>query len=234
MISGVKWMFRWRSGCASSISPPYYDGSVSGSVLEELAGPIAAAVAAAGGDGEPVRLDRPADPAHGDYASAVALALARPLKAAPRQIAERIVEGIDSPWIEDAEIAGPGFINLRLRPSWYGHVVARVLAEGDGYGTGAATARRRVQVEFVSGNPTGPVTVGTARNAAYGDALARLFAFAGHEVEREYYFNDAGRQVELFGASLQARARGQEPPEDGYQGEYVGELAASLELDADA
>ena len=86
----------------------------------------------------------------------------------------------------------------------------------------------------MSGNPTGPVTVGTARNAAYGDALARLFAFAGHDVEREYYFNDAGRQVELFGASLQARARGQEPPEDGYQGEYVTALADQLGLDADA
>ena len=92
-------------------------------MLDELAGPIAAAVAAAGGDGAPVRLDRPADPSHGDYASAVALALAGPLKAPPRQIAERIVEGIDSPWIEGAEIAGPGFINLRLRPAWYGHVL---------------------------------------------------------------------------------------------------------------
>src|SRR5690349_21268936 len=146
MISGVKWMFRWRSGCASSMAPPYYDGLVSGSVLDELAGPIAAAVAAAGGDGAPVRLDRPADPAHGDYASAVALALAGPLKSPPRQIAERIVEGINSPWIEGAEIAGPGFINLRLRPAWYRHVLARVLAEGDGYGTGAAAEHRRVQV----------------------------------------------------------------------------------------
>ena len=86
----------------------------------------------------------------------------------------------------------------------------------------------------MSGNPTGPVTVGTARNAAYGDSLARLFAFAGHDVEREYYFNDAGRQVELFGASLRARARGEEVPEDGYQGEYVAEIAAELGLGPDA
>src|SRR5690242_16021608 len=171
MISGVKWMLRCRSGVASSIAPPYYDGSMSGSVLQELAGPLEAAVSAAGGDREPVRLDRPSDVAHGDYASAVALALAKPLKAPPRQIAERIVAGIDSPWIGSAEVAGPGFINLRLQPAWYGHVVNRVLDEGDRFGSGAANRRQRMQVEFVSGNPTGPVTVGSARNAAYGDAL---------------------------------------------------------------
>jgi arginyl-tRNA synthetase len=207
---------------------------MSGSVLQELAQPLQAAVAAAGGDAEPVRLDRPADASHGDYASAVALALAKPMKAPPRQIAERIVEQLDSPWISGAEIAGPGFINLRLQPSWYQHVVARVLDEGDRFGAGAAARPQKLQVEFVSGNPTGPVTVGSARNAAYGDSLARLFGFAGHEVQREYYFNDAGRQVDLFGASLQARARGQEPPEDGYQGAYVTELAAELGLEPDA
>jgi len=207
---------------------------MSGSVLQELAGPLEAAVSAAGGDAEPVRLDRPSDVAHGDYASAVALALAKPLKASPRQIAERIVAGIDSPWIDSAEIAGPGFINLRLQPAWYGHVVGRILDDGGRFGSGAATKRQRMQVEFVSGNPTGPVTVGSARNAAYGDALARLFTFAGHDVEREYYFNDAGRQVDLFGASLRARARGEEPPEDGYQGSYVAEVAAELGLPPDA
>src|SRR6478672_4633486 len=130
MISGVKWMFRCRSAGASSIAPPYYDGLMSGSVLQELAQPLQAAVAAAGGEAEPVRLDRPADASHGDYASAVALALAKPMKAAPRQIAERIVEQLHSPWIEGAEVAGPGFINLRLQPGWYGHVVERVLDEG--------------------------------------------------------------------------------------------------------
>ena len=137
------------------------------------------------------------------------------------------MERLESPWIEGAEIAGPGFINLRLQPGWYGHVVERVLDEGARFGAGAAAHPQRMQVEFVSGNPTGPVTVGSARNAAYGDSLARLFSFAGHEVEREYYFNDAGRQVELFGASLRARGRGEEVPEDGYQGEYVAEIAAA-------
>src|SRR3954451_25384727 len=114
MISGVKWMFRWRSPGASSIAPPYYDGSMSGSVLSELAEPLRAAVSAAGGNGEPVRLERPGDPAHGDNGTGAPLALAKPMKAAPRQIAERIVEQLQSPWIEGAEIAGPGLINLRL------------------------------------------------------------------------------------------------------------------------
>ena len=207
---------------------------MSGSVLDELAAPLRDAVAAIGGDGAPLQLDRPADATHGDYASAVALTLAKPLASAPRAIAERILEGLDSPWIDSAEIAGPGFINLRLRASWFGHVVTRVLDEGTAYGGGAAALHQRVQVEFVSANPTGPMTVATARNAAYGDALARLFSFAGHTVEREYYFNDAGRQVELFGASLKARALGEEPPEDGYQGEYVAEVAAALGLADDA
>src|SRR3954453_2379739 len=190
MISGVKWMFRCRSPGASSIAPPYYDGSMSGSVLSELAEPLRAAVSAAGGDGEPVRLDRPADAAHGDYASAVALALAKPMKAAPRQIAQRIVEQLQSPWIEGTDIAGPGFINLRLRPGWYGHVVGRVLDEGARFGAGAAARPQRRRVEVGSGNPTRPGTGGGARNPASGVALARVFSFAGHEVEREYYFND--------------------------------------------
>jgi len=203
-------------------------------VLAELETPLADAVSEVGGDGVPVRLERPADASHGDYATGVAMALARPLRAAPREIAGRIVDRLESPWIDSAEIAGPGFVNLRVSPAWYRHVVERILDEGGDYGAGAAGSRERIQVEFVSGNPTGPVTVATARNAAYGDSLARLFAFAGHEVSREYYFNDAGRQIDLFGASLRARARGEEPPEDGYMGEYVPELAARLDVDPDA
>ena len=110
---------------------------MSGSVIAELAEPLSEAVAALGADGAPVRLERPADPTHGDYASAVAMSLAKPLRSAPREIAGRILERLDSPWVEGAEIAGPGFINLRLTPSWYGHVVSRILAEGGGYGAGA-------------------------------------------------------------------------------------------------
>src|SRR4051794_20320168 len=220
---------------AATLTPrPLYDPRMSGSVLAELAAPLADAVAGVGGDGASLRLERPNDPRHGDYASGVAMTLAKPLRSAPREIAGRIVERIDSPWLTGAEIAGPGFINLRVTPSWLGHVVGRVLDEGARYGAAAAAAPQRIQVEYVSANPVGPLTVGSARNAAYGDALSRLFAFAGHEVSREYYFNDAGRQIDLFGASLAARARGEEPPEDGYQGAYVADVAASLGLPADA
>jgi arginyl-tRNA synthetase len=207
---------------------------MSGSVLGELAEPLAAAVGAVGGDGAPVRLERPSDPSHGDYATAVALSLAKPLRAAPREIAGRIAEQLDSPWIDTTDVAGPGFINLRVTPAWYAHVVDRVLGGEGRYGAGAVASPERIMVEYVSANPVGPLTVGSARNAAYGDSLARLFAFAGHTVGREYYFNDAGRQIELFGASLQARARGEEPPEDGYQGEYVADVARDLGLPTDA
>src|SRR5579871_133807 len=186
-----------------------------------------------GADGADLRLERPADPAHGDYASAVALGLARQLRQPPRAIAEQIAGGLDSPLVDAAEVAGPGFVNLRLSHEWYRRAVDAVLDAGARYGAGAPTGRR-IQVEFVSANPVGPVTVGSARNAAYGDSLARLFSFAGDEVSREYYFNDAGRQIDLFGASLKARASGLEPPEDGYQGEYVTELAAQIGLSPDA
>ncbi len=207
---------------------------MSASPVEELAAAVQRAVAAVGGDGTPVRLDRPNDPGHGDYATAVALQLAKPLRSPPREIASRIAAAVESDHIASVDVAGPGFLNLRVSAAWQRHAVERVLAQESRYGSGAAAHPQRVQVEYVSGNPTGPVTVATARNAAYGDSLARLFEFAGHDVGREYYFNDAGRQVDLFGASLRARARGEEPPEDGYRGEYVGELAAGLGLDPDA
>ena len=119
-------------------------------------------------------------------------------------------------------MAGPGFLNLFMSDSWYAGVVAAVAAE-DEFGRGDQGAR--VNVEFVSANPTGPITVASARHAAYGDSLARVLELAGNEVDREYYVNDFGTQVQRFGASLAARADGQDPPEDGYQGEYVTELA---------
>ena len=204
------------------------------SPVSELAAPLEQAIAAVGGDGAPVRLERPADASHGDYASAVALGLARTLRAAPRDIAGRIGERLESPWIASVEVAGPGFINLRVAPSFHRHVVQRVLEEGERYGAGAASNPQRVQVEYVSGNPTGPVTAATARNAAYGDSLARLFEFAGHTVQREYYFNDAGRQMELFGESLWARAHGEPVPEGGYEGAYLEEVVDRLRLPPDA
>jgi arginyl-tRNA synthetase len=180
--------------------------------------------------GAPVALERPADPAHGDYATNVPLRLAGRDGRAPREIAAELAErarGVTG--IARAEVAGPGFLNLFLEDSWFVDALDAMLAAGDAFGGGsAAHAERvaeRVQVEMVSANPTGPVTVASARNGAYGDSVARLLAFAGHEVEREYYYNDAGAQMDLFRASVEAYRRGEEPPEDGYRGDYVAQLA---------
>jgi arginyl-tRNA synthetase len=176
--------------------------------------------------GAVVVLERPGDPTHGDYATNAAMRLAGMRKQAPRAIAEELVELATAlPDVDRAEIAGPGFVNLWLSPAWYRDALAEILAAGRDYGGGSAAAREKVQVEMVSANPTGPIVVSAARNGAYGDSVARLLAFAGHDVEREYYYNDAGAQMDLFRASVEARRRGEEPPEDGYQGDYVAELA---------
>jgi arginyl-tRNA synthetase len=178
--------------------------------------------------GVDVTLERPSKPEHGDYATNVALRLARERKRAPMELAEELAEAASSlPGVAAASVAPPGFLNLELEAAWYGEALAEMLAARGDYGAGwAADTRERVQVELVSANPTGPLTVGSARNAAYGDAVGRLLAFAGNEVEREYYFNDVGEQIDRFRASVAARARGEEPPADGYQGDYVAELAA--------
>jgi arginyl-tRNA synthetase len=176
--------------------------------------------------GTDVALERPGDAAHGDYATNVAMRLAGVRKQAPRAIAEELVEQASAlPQVERAEIAGPGFVNLWLTPAWYADALAEILAAGDAYGGGSASPKERVQVELVSANPTGPIVVSAARNGAYGDSVARLLAFAGHEVEREYYYNDAGAQMDRFRASVEARRRGEEPPEDGYHGDYIADLA---------
>jgi len=127
--------------------------------------------------------------------------------------------------VADAQVAAPGFLNLWMSPAWYGEALSEILAAGGDYGAGTADTRERVQVELVSANPTGPLTVASARNGAYGDSVGRLLAFAGHEVEREFYVNDLGAQVELFRASVEARAKGEEPPDGGYAGEYVAQIA---------
>jgi arginyl-tRNA synthetase len=188
--------------------------------LERLAGELAGVAGAA------VELERPSDPAHGDFASNVALRLAPARGRAPREIANELREAAERiAGVERAEVAGPGFLNLFLDRDWYGEAVAEMLAAGPDYGAGSASPRERVQVELVSANPTGPLTVGSGRNAAYGDSLARLLAFAGHQVEEEYYVNDRGTQINLFRASVEARRRGEEPPEGGYQGDYVLDIA---------
>jgi arginyl-tRNA synthetase len=188
--------------------------------VRELADALAAVA------GAPVALDRPSDPAHGDYATNVALQLAGRQRRAPREIAEELAAaaaGIDG--VREATVAGPGFVNLDLDDAWFAGALVAMLAAGDGFGGGSAAEPERVQVEMVSANPTGPVTVASARNGAYGDSVARLLEFAGHGVEREYYYNDAGAQIDKFRASVDAVRRGEEPPEDGYRGDYVAALA---------
>jgi arginyl-tRNA synthetase len=178
--------------------------------------------------GAAVVLERPSDPAHGDYATNVALQTAPRHRRPPRELAAELAErAAELEEIERAEAAGPGFVNLWVTTAWLAGALAEV---GPDYGAGSPERPQKVQVELISANPAGPLTVGSARNGAYGDSVARLLSYAGHQVEREYYFNDAGRQVELFRASVEARRRGEEPPEDGYQGEYINELAA---LDVD-
>ena len=177
--------------------------------------------------GSPVELERPGDANHGDYATNVALRLAPSKRRAPRDLAAEIAAGaVALGLVDSAEPAGPGFVNLRVSDAWLADAIGEILEAGDAFGAGWAQTRERVQVEMVSANPTGPLTVAHARNAAYGDSVARLLEFAGHEVEREYYYNDAGRQMERFYASVEAVRRGEEPPEDGYRGDYIAELAS--------
>ncbi|CAB4341833.1 unannotated protein [freshwater metagenome] len=209
------------------------------SPLDDLNAGLTASVAAlAGGQPVPVQLqlEAPKQPEHGDYATNAALAVAKGLGVQPRDFAEQLTEELGrrlGPSLVSAEIAGPGFVNLVLADGWYDGAVDAVLAAGDGWGGAVAEHPLQINVEFVSANPTGPVHVGGTRNAVYGDALARLFSFVGHKVHREYYVNDAGSQIRALGVSVQARARGEEPPEDGYQGEYIIALAADIPGAAD-
>jgi arginyl-tRNA synthetase len=178
--------------------------------------------------GAQVLLERPGNPEFGDYATSVALKAAPAQRKVPRELAEEVAgrAGLIA-GVESASVAGPGFVNLVMSPAWYGEVLAEILRDGDRYGAGTPAPKQRVQVEFVSANPTGPLTVASARNAAYGDSVARLLAFAGHDVEREFYVNDVGEQIEVFRAAVEARARGEEPPPGAYTGEYMADLAAS-------
>jgi arginyl-tRNA synthetase len=176
-------------------------------------------------------LERPKKAGFGDFSTNAAMLLAPALKAPPREIAEKLGAALQArlgSQVERVEVAGPGFLNIFLADDWYSAAAGEILAAGAGYGGGTADPPEKVQVEFVSANPTGPLTAASGRHAAYGDALLRLFRFQGHEVEGEYYFNDAGGQITRFGASIVARARGESPPEDGYQGEYVVELARQI------
>jgi arginyl-tRNA synthetase len=174
-------------------------------------------------------LERPKKAGFGDYSTNAAMLLAPVLGEPPRAVAERLGAALKERLagrVDKVEVAGPGFLNLFLADAWYLSAVDEVLAAGDAFGRGGES--RRIQVEFVSANPTGPLTAASGRHAAFGDALARILELAGNTVEREYYFNDGGGQIQRLGASILARARGEEPPEDGYQGEYVAELAGQI------
>jgi arginyl-tRNA synthetase len=174
----------------------------------------------------PVSLERPGDPEHGDYATNIALRLAPARNMAPRDLAADIASRASSDGlVASAEPAGPGFVNFRVSDEWLAGAVAEIVGD-PGFGGGSVAVPERIQVEMVSANPTGPITVASARNGAYGDAVARLLAFAGHDVEREYYYNDSGAQMDRFRESVEAIRRGEEPPEDGYTGAYMTELAA--------
>jgi len=202
-------------------------------VKAELEAWIAAAVAAAAPEHAalPIVLERPKQAQHGDYASNAALQLGKRMKRNPRELAQALVAALPpSRWVERTEIAGAGFINVFASPEARQSVVARILAGRDAFGRAAAWQGRRVMVEFVSANPTGPLHVGHGRQAALGDAIANLLQWQGAQVTREFYYNDAGQQIQNLAISVRARAQeilGEHAtfPEDGYRGEYIRELA---------
>jgi arginyl-tRNA synthetase len=203
--------------------------------LQELDASVRSAAAAVrGGDDDvagQIRVERSRREGQGDFSTNAAMLLAPALQEPPRAVAERIAAELSGRLgtdLERTEVGGPGFLNLFLSDLWYRRALESVLAAGERFGGGGADPAERVIVEFVSANPTGPLVAASGRHAAYGDALARILEHHGHSVWREYYFNDAGNQIRLLGESVRARARGEEVPEGGYQGEYVAELASEI------
>lgn len=190
------------------------------------------------GAGDKAAFESPKVAAHGDLACTAAMQLAKPLKLNPRQVAESLrAILLKAPaferWVDAIEIAGPGFINIRLKPAAKQETVREVLQAGAAYGTQAAGSGQRMIVEFVSANPTGPLHVGHGRQAALGDAICNLFATQGAQVWREFYYNDAGVQIQTLAASTQARAKGLKPgdaawPESAYNGDYIADIAADF------
>jgi arginyl-tRNA synthetase len=177
-------------------------------------------------------LERPPKPEFGDYSTNAAMLLAPTLGEQPRGIAERLAEELQGrleAQLERVEVAGPGFLNLFLSDDWYRGAASALAAAGEAIGRPAgAGPQESINIEFVSANPTGPLTAASGRHAAYGDAVAKVLEFVGHPVEREYYVNDRGGQIERFAASIAARMRGEPVPEGGYEGEYLNQIAATL------
>jgi arginyl-tRNA synthetase len=208
--------------------------------LEDLRAAVqdAAASLRGGGDGTgpAPTLEHARKPEFGDYSTNAAMLLAPVLGEPPRAIAEQLAELLADRLgdrLDRVEVAGPGFLNLFLADAWYRDALRGVVDAGDEYGSAAGNVGERVLVEFVSANPTGPLTAAGGRHAAYGDALARILEFRGNQVEREYYINDHGSQIRKLGESIRARARGEDVPEGGYEGDYVRDLAAELPGAAD-
>ncbi len=182
-------------------------------------------------DGVPtqVTVERPRQKGHGDYATNVAMQLAKKAGTNPRAFAELVAERLRAAdGISEVEVAGPGFLNITVEASAQGQVAADVVAAGESYGSSDAFAGEKINLEFVSANPTGPLHLGGVRWAAVGDALGRIFTKTGADVTREYYFNDHGAQIDRFSASLLASAQGRPAPQDGYGGQYIHEIAAAV------
>lgn len=179
-----------------------------------------------------IPLERPKNRDHGDYASSIALQVAKGSGRTPREIAELLQRDLEAlPEVEKVDIAGPGFINITLNTASAADVVRQILTRGDEYGVGTALAGVSINLEFISANPTGPLHLGHTRWAAVGDSLGRVLSAAGAEVAREFYINDRGNQMDLFGASVQAAALGLPIPQGGYQGAYISDLAAAVVKD---
>jgi arginyl-tRNA synthetase len=207
-------------------------------IRDSLAAALRAALADLGIDAPAeIHLERPGRREHGDWSSNIAMATAKANGRIPRDLAGELVERINTAppaHVERAEIAGPGFVNFHLRETWLHDVLTEVITGGEaGYARLDLGGGRKVNVEFVSANPTGPLHAGGGRWAAYGDSLCRILERCGHVVHREYYLNDRGVQMGLFGASLAARKAGTELPADGYAGEYISEWAAEMPDDVD-
>ncbi|SDG72053.1 arginyl-tRNA synthetase [Klenkia brasiliensis] len=176
-----------------------------------------------------VVVERPRNPEHGDYATTVALKLAKQAGRPPREVAEVLAADLrEQPGIARVDVAGPGFLNITFAQGALGRIAVDAVTAGEAYGRTDALAGQRVNLEFVSANPTGPVHIGGTRWAAVGDALGRLLTASGADVSREYYFNDAGSQIDRFARSLVAAAHGRPAPEDGYAGDYIGEIAGQV------
>lgn len=176
-----------------------------------------------------VTVERPRNPEHGDYASNLALQLGKKVGANPRELAGWLADAVSQAnGVASAEVAGPGFLNLRLEASAQAEIVNAVIGAGDGFGHSGALAGHKINLEFVSANPTGPIHIGGTRWAAVGDALGRLLTTQGADVVREYYFNDHGAQIDRFASSLIAAAQGEPIPADGYAGAYINDIAAQV------